>query len=203
MRGVFRAAWEGNEWEVIRLLDADPGLLERVDQHGDRPLIGAARHGQLGVARLLIERGANINATGHGGSTALHNAAPQGREEVLALLLDKGADANSRDDDGMTPLMWACDNDDLGVVKMLVQHLGDQGLDERDNLSGWTALHRAADAGYNQLVRFLLLAGADPTITDNEGRTPRALAEEDHYMSMIRARRARCVAVFRVRSRMC
>jgi ankyrin repeat protein len=190
---------EGNEEEVIRLLDADPGLLERADQHGDSPLIGAAAYGQLGVARLLIARGASINATGHEGSTALHYAVPHGHEEVLALLLRKGAHANTRDQYGMTPLMRACDNGYLGMVKMLVQYLGDQGLNERDNLSGWTALHRAADGGHNELTRFLLLAGADPTITDHEGRTPRALAEANHYMSRIRSRRARCLAVFRVR----
>jgi ankyrin repeat protein len=32
------------------------------------------------------------------------------------------------------------------------------------------------------MVRFLLLAGADPTITNNEGRTPRAIAEENDYI---------------------
>jgi ankyrin repeat protein len=199
MGDIFRAAREGNEGEVLRLLDADPALLERVDQHGDRPLIGAAAYGQLEVVRLLIEKGANINTTGHGGSTALHYAVPHGHEEVLALLLRKGAHANTRDQYGMTPLMRACDNGYLGMVKMLVQYLGDQGLNERDNLSGWTVLHRAADGGHNELTRFLLLAGADPTITDHEGRTPRALAEENHYMSRIRARRARCLAVFQVR----
>jgi ankyrin repeat protein len=115
----------------------------------------------------------------------------------VALLLDKGAHTNSRDDIGMTPLMLACNYGHRGVVKMLVQHMGDQGLDERSDC-GWTALHYAANRGHDEVVRFLLFAGADPTITDSRGRTPRALAEQNTNMERVRARRARCLAVFQV-----
>jgi ankyrin repeat protein len=202
MGDIFRAAEEGNEEEVIRLLDADPALLEVEDNDGVRPLAVAAWHGHLGLARLLIARGANINATGYDGFTALHYAAQDGHAEVLALLLDKGAHANIRDDIGMTPLMWACSEGHLGVVKMLVQYMEGQGLDERSN-GGWTALHNAANRGHEEVVRFLLLAGADPTITDDEGRTPLAMAEANNYDDRVRARSARCVAVFQVRPPTC
>jgi ankyrin repeat protein len=202
MEDIFRAVWEGNEEEVVRLLDADPGLLERGDHSGDRPLAAAAEYGQLGVVRLLMERGASINATGHGGRTALRHAAADGNEAVLALLLDEGAHTNTRDNNGMTPLMWACASGHLGVVKMLVQHMGGQGLEERSN-RGSTALHYAADGGPEEMVRFLLVAGADPTITDSRGRTPRALAEENHSIVRIREGRERCVDMFQVRLLTC
>jgi serine/threonine-protein phosphatase 6 regulatory ankyrin repeat subunit B len=203
MGDIFGAVEEGNEGEVMRLLDADPALLEREDD-GDRPLAMAAWNGHLGVVTLLVERGANIHASGYEGNTAMHYAATMGHEEVLALLLEKGAQANTRNDSGMTPLMGACDNVHLGVVELLLQHMRGQGLDERND-NGWTALHYAACWGHEEVVRFLLLAGADPTITDNWGRTPRAIqiAEENRDMETIRERRARCVAVFEVRSLMC
>jgi ankyrin repeat protein len=155
------------------------------------------------VVRLLIEVGANINGTGAEGDTALHYAAEQGYEDMVALLLDKGAHANSRDHYGRTPLMRACGWGHLGVVEMLVEHMQGKGLDERAE-TGWAALHWAAAKGYTKVVRFLLLAGADPTITDDEGTTPRAIAEENHYYDeRIRRRRARCVAVFQVRPVTC
>jgi ankyrin repeat protein len=203
MEGLFRAIMEGDEGDVIRLLDADPALLDnREDDDGERPLARAALYGQLGVMRLLIERGANTNATGHRGRTALYYAAEQGTEEVVALLLNKGAHANIGNEYGATPLMRACVHGNLGVVKVLVQHIGRQGLDETSN-SGWGVLHYAARCGHAEVVRCLFLAGADPTITENRGRTPRALAEQDHYDEGPRQGRARCVAVFQVRSRTC
>jgi ankyrin repeat protein len=64
MEDIIRAVQEGNEGEMITLLDEDPTLLEREGSFGERPLAEAARYGQLGVMRLLIQRGANINATG-------------------------------------------------------------------------------------------------------------------------------------------
>jgi serine/threonine-protein phosphatase 6 regulatory ankyrin repeat subunit B len=195
---IFTAVQDGDEEEVIQLLDADPALLEREDHHGERPLTLAAHYGHLGVVSLLVERGADINVTGHGGNTALDCAAMGGHEDVVALLLSKGAHANTRDNRGMTPFMWASDNGNLRVVRMLVKHMGVQRLDNRSN-RGWTALHYATEWGHEEVVRFLLFVGAEPTITDNEGRTPRALAEENHPSSTIAEGYARCVAVFQVR----
>jgi ankyrin repeat protein len=202
MEDIFEAAGEGNEEEVRRLLDADPALLGRGCDDGENLLALAAANGHLRVVRLLIERGVNISATGDGGNTALHYAAEQGYEEVVALLLDKGAHGNTRNQLGVTPLMWACEGGHLGVVKMLVQHRQGQGLQKRSG-RGWTALHWAAYAGNQEVERFLLLAGADPTITDNEGRTPFALAEENHYYQIFVEGRARCVAMFQVRPLAC
>jgi ankyrin repeat protein len=199
MEDIMRAAREGDEEELTRLLNADPLLLEREDDdYGDRPLAWAAFYDRLGVVRLLLARGANIHAAGYEGQTALHLAAEGEAEEVLAFLLDKGAHANSRDEYGRTPLMLACSSNHLGVAKMLVRHTGDQGLQERSDL-GWTALHYAAHKGHDEVMRFLLFAGADPTTTDAEGTTPRELAEENHYSEEVREGRARCVALFQVR----
>jgi ankyrin repeat protein len=201
MGEIFRAAEGGNEERVIRLLDTDPLLLEGEDDgYGDRPLAWAAFSGELGMVRLLMDRGANIDATGrYDGKTALHRAVEGGAEEVVALLLDKGAHANSRDEGGGTLLIDACDKGHLGVVKVLVQHMGGHELAARDQY-GKTALHYAGYNGHEEVVRFLLLAGADPTITDNDGRTPRIFAEEDHghRNGQVRQRRARCVAVLQV-----
>jgi hypothetical protein len=55
MEDIFIAAGEGNEEEVIRLLDADPALLEMEEiDIGDRPLTVAARYRQLGVVTRYL-----------------------------------------------------------------------------------------------------------------------------------------------------
>jgi ankyrin repeat protein len=62
------------------------------------------------VVRLLIEKGANVNATRYG-ETPLHSAAEGGNAETAKLLIEKGADVNAKDDNGETPLHKASKND--------------------------------------------------------------------------------------------
>ena len=60
--------------------------------------------------KLLISKGANVNARDNNGGTALMLAATgdaAGNEECVKLLLSKGADVNAKDMDGDTALMQA------------------------------------------------------------------------------------------------
>src|SRR5439155_790477 len=60
-------------------------------------------HGRLEMAKLLLEKGADIDyrmkASGH---TALSSASD--REQIVELLLSKGADVTIKDEDGFTAL---------------------------------------------------------------------------------------------------
>lgn len=46
---MFKAAREGDEGVVSRLLGTNPELLETANKRGDVPLMVAVEHGQLGV----------------------------------------------------------------------------------------------------------------------------------------------------------
>lgn len=179
---LFWAVSEGDEATVARLMDANPTILQM-------PLDAAAAFGNVGVVRLVVERGADIHTTGDAGMTALHRAAMGGHEKVVAFLLAKGAQATTRNDSGQTPLFSAAGSGRLGMVRLLLQHMEGQGLEDQDE-DGATALHSAAVGNAGEVVRFLLLAGANPTARDNSGRTPRTLAEE--------CGSSRCVAMFEV-----
>jgi ankyrin repeat protein len=72
------------------------------------PLQSAAAGRRLEIARLLIDHGANVNASQPDmGFTALHEAASNGDIEFAKLLLDHGADINAKMTDGKTPLAFA------------------------------------------------------------------------------------------------
>lgn len=54
--------------------------------------------------RLLLDRGANIEAEADGKVTPLHVAALCGQLGAIRLLVERGAKLDARNEDGMTPL---------------------------------------------------------------------------------------------------
>jgi ankyrin repeat protein len=188
---IFQAVARGDVDEVARLLDAEPHLLEARDESraDATPLAVAADEGHVGVVRLLLERGAKVNIAGQFGYTALHVGAGGGHEEVVSVLLSSGADSSIKSRDDSTALMWASWRGHVGVVKRLLQHMQGRGLNERGN-QGRTAVGMTCQYGRVEALRLLLLAGADHTIGNNNGQTPRQAAEKEE--------RTECVALLEV-----
>jgi serine/threonine-protein phosphatase 6 regulatory ankyrin repeat subunit A/serine/threonine-protein phosphatase 6 regulatory ankyrin repeat subunit B len=183
---LFQAVKEGNEGEVARLLDDDPALLEKAGHEGVTAFLLAAMHGQLGVMQLLIQRGAYANApASDSGDTALHLAAWEGQEQAAAFLLGQGAQSTHRGKDGATPLILACDKGHLGVLRMLVHHLGKQELEATDK-EGLTALHYAALCGNEECVSFLLGQGAQANSKSKNGTTPFMMACDNGQIAVMK-----------------
>jgi ankyrin repeat protein len=137
--------------EVVKLLlksGADATIADHMDM---TPLCSACEGGHLGVAQLLLDhQGVQaLGVTPTTRSTPLHYAARGGREDVVKFLLSKGADAKSQREDGWTPFMEASSNGHVGVARMLLEHMGGQDVDTRDD-EGSTALFYAALRGHEE-----------------------------------------------------
>lgn len=165
------------------------------------PLMGAFRYSDRNsrLVEMLIRhrrlRAQGLEDRNFKGETVLHEAVRMDYGEAVSLLLEYGAQAALTNNAGRTPLMKACERTYEGVVRRLVQHMGEQGLNQQDS-EGMTALHlmnvhRRDDA---EVARTLLRAGADPTITDNRGRTPRQAVLESgggHVLAVLDVRNTR------------
>jgi ankyrin repeat protein len=77
----------------------------------------AGRKGQL--VRLLLEHGAQVNATQEGGWTALHAAAQNGDREIVETLLAHGSDVNARAGNNQSALDLALLKGRQDVVELL------------------------------------------------------------------------------------
>ena len=97
---------------------------------GATALIFSSHNGYLDVVQLLLDKGANVNATMSNGATALIYASQNGHKEVVQALIDKGSDLNHKMSDGSTALMLACERGYVETVIFLYQMGADTTVPE-------------------------------------------------------------------------
>lgn len=125
---VFEAAAVGRTERLRAVLDEDPSLANAWASDGFQPLGLASFFGRVEAARLLVERGAEVNSASRNEMKVmpLHSAAatpdPDSRYELARLLLEHGADPNARQQDDFTPLMAADQHGDERLAQLLLEH---------------------------------------------------------------------------------
>jgi ankyrin repeat protein len=83
------------------------------------PLNSAVAGGHTEIARMLLERGADVNARQAGDFAPLHGAAQNGQMEMVELLLAFGADKGAQSAKGQTPRSIALENGHDEVANLL------------------------------------------------------------------------------------
>ncbi|MBW1810300.1 MAG: ankyrin repeat domain-containing protein [Deltaproteobacteria bacterium] len=129
---------------------------------------------QFEIARLLIERGADLNVRSKGRSTAgkqspLHMCVISNNIEFAKLLLDKGADVNGGEGTHLTPLHLVARTDNQEMAKLLLS--AEAKVDARTK-GGRTPLHEAATYAKIKVAGLLISKGADVNAKTKRGRTP-------------------------------
>jgi ankyrin repeat protein len=168
-----------------------------IDGQGTTPLHLAAWLGDTALMRVLIARGAEIDAVDRFGAP-LASAASGGHAAAAELLLANGARVERRSPG--SPLPWEGlplaqaltpageESRDLAdrrraIAALLLEHGG--SAEERDG-SGRTLLHWAAQNGDSARADFLLAHGADPDVADPEGFTALHRAAEEGHLGVVR-----------------
>ncbi|NXU48435.1 ANK3 protein, partial [Turnix velox] len=142
-------------------------------QNDITPLHVASKRGNANMVKLLLDRGAKIDAKTRDGLTPLHCGARSGHEQVVEMLLDRGAPILSKTKNGLSPLHMATQGDHLNCVQLLIQH--NVPVDDVTN-DYLTALHVAAHCGHYKVAKVLLDKKANPNAKALNGFTPLHIA---------------------------
>jgi len=150
---------------------------------GEFPLFYGVKNGNYTVCKYLIEKGADVNQIythNNTNITSLHLACYKNNMRVAKLLIQNGANLNAQDNDDNTPLLIATMNNNVELVKTLLDAEPSASasaapsaivystLDEHNNL-GYTPLNIACEKGNRELIELFVSRGADLSHAMNDG----------------------------------
>jgi len=148
------ACFQGRHEVVSLLLDRKANVEHRA-KTGLTPLMEAASGGYTEVGRVLLDKGADVNAAPVPSSrdTALTIAADKGHYRFVELLLSRGAQVDVRNKKGNSSLWLAANGGHLDVVQLLYSAGAD--IDSQDNRKV-SCLMAAFRKGHSKVVKWLV-----------------------------------------------
>jgi ankyrin repeat protein len=158
---------------------ANPGIVERLlkaganpnaPPTGSSPLSTCAGAGAADAVRMLLARGADVNAADSWrGQTPLMWAAAENHAPVIKQLLAAGASINAPSKGSFTALMFAVRQDARDAARALIAAGADVNFTAPN---GQSALRLAVNNRHYTLAAALLDAGAHANTKDKQGNTP-------------------------------
>ena len=156
---MHKALLSGDTRTVKSFLDDGFNIDGRLPTRKGRPeretsLMVAAELGSLAMARLLIHRGADIDAEAEFHTTALDEAIAFNQPAMVNLLLKSGAKINAD-----CLINAATSRIDLRITRSLLKYGADPNAQNKSFRQ--TAMHIAAFHNRTEVARLLIRAGAD------------------------------------------
>ena len=120
------------------------------------------------IAKMLIDKGAEIDAIDKRGFTSLHNASYSNNSMAVQLLIENGANVNRKSRNSLyTSLHLASIKGCKSVVEILLQN-GACSVINHKTASGYTALDYAHDKGFLEIIHILIDHGGKSEIYANQ-----------------------------------
>lgn len=143
--------------------------LQHRDTWSRTPFLLAVTAGDLELARALFERGSDLHAKGHCGTTALHLAAKHNHCELLEWLLASGHPLDARNEFGNSALHDAVGHNCVEAAALLLKKGAD--VRERDS-NGFALIHSVSFTDDMAMLKLLLNAGAELNDVSGGGDWP-------------------------------
>jgi ankyrin repeat protein len=147
---IFEAASLGRTERLKECL-RDTAAINAYSKDGFTALHFSCYFGQPEAARLLLEKGAKVDAVANNTTKVmpLHSAASSRNLAAARLLVEHGAPLNVRQQGGWMPIHAAAQNGDQEMVDLLLAHGADAGIANDD---GKTPAIVARDKGHTQIA---------------------------------------------------
>lgn len=184
-----RAA-DGSSALMLALYYRQPAMAAAIAECRPLDFHEAVALGRLApVAAELAREPELARAHAADGFSALALAVYFGHLPMAALLLAYGADvdAAARNPTRVAPIHAALTHSEAQALPLLQLLLAFGAAVDTRQQQGWTALHSAVHRDQPQLIRALLLAGADPEQPADDGRSARALAHAEAKLAALAA----------------
>lgn len=187
---LFRIYEEIEEKKEIAKIKAGKRDLNKRDYDGWTPLMNAIIVGKDNIARLMVEKGADVNLGSESWTPLMVAIIGRGNTSIAEFLLDKGADIEFKTENGRTALECAVACDDVKAILFLIEKgadinncripldtvsqtvvelLVDKGFDiNAQNVFGRTLLMETQNT---ERAIFLIERGADVNMRDRNGST--------------------------------
>ena len=164
----------GDLKRVRELIGSRVYLDAKEEKSGATPLTLAARFGKIGVLRMLIDAGADVNLKGLNHETPIAHVFMFGRRsyKCARLLLNAGANINDKTTKDVTILMHAIGAERVEDIKFLLENGADP------NVVSYSSgpLVMAIKKDMYSVVNLLLEHNADPNKQCPSGKTPLSTA---------------------------
>ena len=138
----------------------DSGVDVDAQIEGKTALWWATHAGQPEAMLMLLDAGADANASDRRGTTVLHLVAMKGLLDVLQRVVDAGGKVDAINEGGATPLFMATWDGDLEMVKALLHNEANPYL---RGPGSWLPINWAAERGHIDIVRLFVEIGVSIT----------------------------------------
>ncbi len=133
-------------------LDLDDAVIDETGNFQVTPLMYAARLGDVETCRVLLEFGADPDASDDSGVNPLHLAVLQGHTDIVGVLLDAGADPEARTEQGAASVHLAAAIGSMPVLEVLRDHDVDMLMHDAQQMN---PVDYALAAGHDAVADFL------------------------------------------------
>ncbi|PCI97241.1 MAG: hypothetical protein COB14_09245, partial [Alphaproteobacteria bacterium] len=142
----------------------------------------ASSIGAYHVVKLLLEKGADVNATDKNSCSALMTVSLNGYSSIASLLIENDADVDLTNQDGWSALMHASYTGHELISSLLVQKVNNVDL---VNDYGMSALMFACMNGNEFIISLLIENGAKIDLVNHWGISPLMAASQNGHNSIV------------------